>query len=80
MTREQIEKQVVEIVCDQLGVRKNSVAPDKYLQDDLGADMLDLVEIMMSIEDKFNIEITCEDAETLITIGKVIDYLESKGV
>ena len=80
MTRDQIEKQVVEIVCDQLGVRKNSVTPEKYVQDDLGADQLDVVEIMMTLEEHFNIEIPCDDAETLTTVGKVIDYLESKGV
>ena len=80
MNRKQIEKQVVEILCDQLGVRQNAVEPDKYLMDDLGADMLDVVEIIMTLEDHFNVEIDCDDAESLTTVGKVIDYLESKGV
>ena len=79
MTREEIEKQVVEIVCEQLVVRENAVTPDKYLEDDLGADQLDVVEIIMSLEEHFNIEIPCDDAETLTTVGKVIDYLQAKG-
>ena len=80
MTSEQIEKQVVEIVCEQLVVRENAVTPEKYLEDELGADQLDMVEIIMSLEDHFNIEISCDDAETLTTVGKIIDYLHARGV
>ena len=80
MTREQIEKQVVEIVCNQLGVRKGTVTPEKYLRLDLGADMLDVVEIIMSLEDHFNIAIELDEADGLKTVGQIVEFVEAKGV
>ena len=79
MPREQIEKQVKEIVHHQLGTNTAMITCEKSFQDDLGADQLDVVELMMILEEHFNIEIPCDDAETLTTVGKVIDYLQAKG-
>lgn len=80
MTREDIEDQVKDIINRQLGTNKKLITPEKSFQDDMGADQLDVVELVMTVEEHFNIDISCEDAETLTTVGKVIDYLESKGV
>jgi len=76
MTKDKIIKKVKEITSEQLGVDESQITPEAKFIDDLGADSLDTVELVMALEEEFNIEISDEEAEKLITVQKVIDYLE----
>ena len=69
---------VVEIVVDKLGVEGSKVTPEAKFIDDLGADSLDTVELVMAFEEKFGIEIPDDAAETIQTVQNAIDYIESK--
>jgi len=73
-----IEAQVKEIIVDQLGVDEAQVKPEASFIDDLGADSLDTVELVMAFEDKFDIEIPDEAAEKLLTVGDAIEHLKAK--
>jgi len=73
-----IFSKVKEIVVDQLGVDEEDVAPDASFIDDLGADSLDIVELIMAFEEEFDIEIPDEDAEKITTVGEAVEYIESK--
>ena len=68
-----------EILVDVLGVNEDDVKPESKFVDDLGADSLDLVELIMAFEDKFAIEISDEEAEKMVTVKDVLDYISSKG-
>jgi acyl carrier protein len=72
-----IEKRVKEIIVEQLGVNENEVTPEAKFVDDLGADSLDLVELVMALEEEYNIEISDEDAEKILTVGDVIEYIQA---
>lgn len=74
---DEILNRVVEIVVDKLGVEVNKVTEDAKFIDDLGADSLDTVELIMEFEDEFGIEIPDEDAETITTVQAAVDYIES---
>ncbi len=74
-----LEERVKEIIVEQLGVNAEQVTPEASFIDDLGADSLDTVELIMAFEEEFGAEIPDEDAEKLTSVGKVIDYLKSKG-
>ena len=67
-----------EILVDVLGVEEDSIKPESKFVEDLGADSLDLVELIMAFEDKFGIEISDEEAEKMVTIKDVLDYIDSK--
>ncbi len=67
-----------EIIVDRLGVDPNEVTDDASFIDDLGADSLDTVELVMAFEEEFDIEIPDEDAEKLTSVGSAKEYLESK--
>ena len=67
-----------EILVDVLGVNEDDVKPESKFVDDLGADSLDLVELIMAFEDKFGIEISDEEAEKMVTVKDVLDYISSK--
>ncbi len=67
-----------EILVDVLGVKTDDIKTESKFIDDLGADSLDLVELIMSFEDKFGIEISDEDAEKIITVKNALDYIDSK--
>ena len=70
---------VKDIIVEQLGVNKDQVVPEASFIDDLGADSLDTVELVMAFEEEFGAEIPDEDAEKLTTVGAVIKYLQEKG-
>lgn len=67
-----------EILVDVLGVEDDSVKPESKFVEDLGADSLDLVELIMAFEDKFSIEISDEEAEKMVTVKDVLNYIDSK--
>jgi len=73
-----IEGQVKEIIVEQLGVDEAQVAAEASFIDDLGADSLDTVELVMAFEEKFDIEIPDEDAEKMRTVGDAVEYLTGK--
>lgn len=70
---------IKEIIVEQLGVDPEKVKPEANFIDDLGADSLDIVELVMAMEEEFDIEIPDEDAEKLRTVNDVVGYLEKKG-
>ncbi len=72
------EEQVRSIIVEQLGVDSSQVTASASFIDDLGADSLDTVELIMAFEEEFDIEIPDEEAETLTTVGKSLEYLKSK--
>ena len=69
-----------ELIADQLSVDADSITEASSFKDDLGADSLDLFELVMALEEEYNVEIPSEDLEKLTTVGAVMDYLKSKGV
>lgn len=69
-----------EMVADQLNVDAAEITAETSFKDDLGADSLDLFELVMALEEEYNVEIPSEDLEKLTTVGTVMDYLKSKGV
>jgi len=71
-------ERVNNIVASQLGVEASEIKPESNFIDDLGADSLDTVELVMAFEDEFDIEIPEEDAEKITTIQNAIDYIETK--
>ena len=74
----EIGEQVKKIVVDHLGIDESKVTPESKFIDDLGADSLDTVELVMAFEEKFNIEIPDDIAETIVTVQNAKDYIESK--
>jgi acyl carrier protein len=75
-----LEDKVQEIIVEQLGVNAEQVTPEASFIDDLGADSLDTVELIMAFEEEFGAEIPDEDAEKLTSVGKVLEYLTAKGI
>ena len=78
MERSEIEKKIKEIVMEKLQVESSSVVENASFIDDLGADSLDIVELIMAFEEEFDIEIPDEDAEKITSVQEAIDYIESK--
>jgi acyl carrier protein len=76
MTQEEIFEKVKEIIVEQLGVTDTSVTMEASFIDDLGADSLDIVELIMALEEEFDIEIPDADAEKVVTVGDVVDYIK----
>jgi|APCry1669188970_1035186.scaffolds.fasta_scaffold300429_2 acyl carrier protein len=74
------EKRVRELIAEQLGVTVEQVVTDANLVSDLGADSLDVVELVMALEDELGVEVPDEDAQKLVTVGAVLAYLKEKGV
>ena len=72
-----VEKRVKEIIVEQLGVNESEVTPEAKFVDDLGADSLDLVELVMALEEEYNMEISDEDAEKILTVGDAIEYIQA---
>lgn len=71
-------EKVREILCQQLDVEESQVTMEARLVEDLGADSLDLVDLMMSLEDEFDVEVPDEDVEKIKTVGDLVHYIEKK--
>jgi len=71
-----VEEKVKEIIVDQLGVDEKQLNPEASFIDDLGADSLDTVELVMALEEEFDVEIPDEDAEKIATVQNAIDYIK----
>ena len=78
MTNPSIEERVKKIVCDQMGTTPDKITQETSFINDLGADSLDTVELVMEFEDEFEISIPDEDAEKIDTVGSAITYIEAK--
>jgi acyl carrier protein len=76
MTTKSIEERVKEIISEQLGVEEGEVTPAAKFIEDLGADSLDTVELVMAFEEEFDLEIPDEDAEKITTVGDAIQYIK----
>jgi len=73
-----IERRVIEIIVEQLGVSEEEVTPEAHFIDDLGADSLDLVELIMAMEEEFGMEISDEEAEKIQTVQDAINYITER--
>ena len=73
-----VDERVKKIIGEQLGVEEDEVMPEASFVEDLGADSLDTVELVMALEEEFGIEIPDEDAEKILTVGKALDYIKEK--
>lgn len=73
-----MNEKLTKIIVDQLGADPDAVRPEARLVEDLGADSLDMVELIMAVEEEFGIEVPDEDAESLATVGQIADYLERR--
>jgi acyl carrier protein len=77
MTAADVKKRIVEIIATQLGIDQADVTPEASVVDDLGADSLDVVELIMALEEEFNLEIPDEEAEKIKNVQDIFTYLES---
>ncbi|MBP5547669.1 MAG: acyl carrier protein [Bacteroidales bacterium] len=78
LTKEQLTEEIIAVIEERLGVAASEITPEKSLVNDLGADSLDSVELIMSIEQKFNISIPEEASENIKTVGDIIEYVKGK--
>ncbi|MCI8655379.1 MAG: acyl carrier protein [Clostridia bacterium] len=76
MSSEEVFEKVKAIIVEQLGVTETTVTMEASFIDDLGADSLDIVELIMALEEEFDIEIPDADAEKVVTVGDVVDYIK----
>jgi acyl carrier protein len=74
-SRDEVKEKVIQIVCDNLGVNKEQVTDSTSFTEDIGADSLDIVELVMELEEEFEITIPDEEAEKIKTVGEAIDYI-----
>ena len=75
-SEDKVEERVKKIIIENLGVEEDDVVPEAKFVDDLGADSLDTVELVMAFEEAFDIEIPDEDDEKILTVGKAIEYIK----
>ncbi|MFH1830185.1 MAG: acyl carrier protein [Pseudomonadota bacterium] len=78
MSKESTENKVREIVAEQLAIGDDELSADAHFVSELGADRLDVIELIMAFEEEFDLDISDEDAEGLCTIQSVVDYIEQK--
>lgn len=76
MNPEEIFDKVKEIIIEQLGVSESAITTEASFIDDLGADSLDIVELIMALEEEFDLEIPDTDAEKVVTVGDVVEYIK----
>ncbi len=76
MSSEEVFERVKKIIIEQLGVTESTVTLEASFVDDLGADSLDIVELVMALEEEFDIEIPDSDAEKVVSVGDVVDYIK----
>jgi acyl carrier protein len=74
----ELDEKIIKVICDKLGVTADKVVPEAKFIEDLGADSLDQVELVMALEDEFSLEIPDEDAEKLKSVNEVLTYVKSK--
>ncbi|WP_053362129.1 acyl carrier protein [Bacillus sp. FJAT-27251] len=74
----EVLERVTKIIVDRLGVDENQVTLEASFKDDLGADSLDVVELVMELEDEFDMEISDDDAEKIATVGDAVNYINGK--
>ena len=78
MAKEEIFDKLTELVVDQLGGEEDEVTMEATMQDDLGADSLDLVDLVMSVEEEFGVKVADEDLENIKTVGDIVNYIEER--
>lgn len=78
MAKEEVFDKLKELVVDQLGVEEDEVTMEASMQDDLGADSLDLVDLVMSVEEEFGVKVADEDLENIKTVGDIVNYIEDR--
>jgi acyl carrier protein len=76
VTDEQIQQKVVDIVCEHLSVNKDQVKPETSFIEDIGADSLDIVELVMELEEEFDIQIPDDQAEKIKTVGEAVEHIK----
>ena len=73
-------ERIVEIICEQLGLSDMDITEDTSLKDDMGADSLDLYELVLAFEEEFGVELPVEDLENVNTVGDIIDFIKEQDI